>query len=215
MSESESDGLEVNTLEQASWRDTKRYREIWAQRNAEMAELLSSCVPEIQSLAVFGCGPYQSFEHSFKSLQPEARVTSFDLKAWNHDVIEFDLCRQPLKEAGLFDCIVLSGVLEFVDILSIFREFSSISKFILFSYTPLNPPRPRSALTRTMLASFEGGKENSIVGRLQGRIAAGWKNHFTIDKIVEEMAPFGYFASVRRSNSMASQVIFLARSWSA
>jgi hypothetical protein len=209
------DGLEVPTSSQDLWKSKRFYRDSWIRRNNEMALLLSAQLPHLQSVAVFGCGPSQPMENSLAQLMPKLNLLSYDLRSWNDSVRVLDLNKSSIKHVPHVDCLVFSGVLEFVDLVRIFEDATSISRFICFSYSPLERPRPKSLIRRLTDKILGSALDSTYSFVLKTRIESGFKNHLTIDSLVHTISKYGFPIYASEFQAGSNQVFFIIQQWAA
>nr|WP_075488251.1 hypothetical protein [Prochlorococcus marinus] len=197
------------------WKDKSSYKDRWVLRNKEMAIILNKYLPKIKSIAVMGSGPKQHFESEIKKLNKNIIIKSYDLKKWNDNIKKINLEKFEYSKLKNIECVVFSGVLEYINLSETLKETFKNVDYVLMSYAPIdftNFTLKTSFLNIINLFITKYFTKGKSVKDLKSRIKAGWRSFYTNFEFIKELSNYGLIIYFDKSKSYPSQGIYFVKS---
>lgn len=167
------------------WYDPDSFVESWKERSGLLLDLIEQDGADVATLKFveFGCGPLRPFARCAAE-RGAGPVTVCDLKAWSDDVVCIDLDDPHADQFPDGSVAILSGVLEYVrNVDTAIASVLSVYDEVLMSYCPL---------------MIGGTSLEADVVQLEQRLKGGWKNHLTLQKLLDAIASGGYVVGCSR-----------------
>ena len=202
-------------LDKEKWLSKDSFKERWKLRNKEMAAILKEFLPNIKKIAVMGSGPLQNFEKEILLLREDLIIESYDLKKWNNKINQIDLENFDFKNLKNIDCVIYSGVLEYLDISDTLEKTFKNTDYVLMSYAPIDffNFTLRSLIFKpfNFLKSkfFSRGKSLS---EIKTRIKGGWRTFYSNLEFIKELSKYGLIIYFDKCKSYPAQGIYLVKS---
>ena len=197
------------------WESKSSYKDRWVLRNKEMAIILNEYLPEIKSIAVMGSGPKQHFESEIKKLNKNIIIESYDLKKWNENIKKINLENFEYSKLKNIECVVFSGVLEYIDLSKTLKETFKNVDYVLMSYAPIDFTHftlKTSFLNIINLFITKYLTKGKSIKDLKSRIKGGWTSFYTNLDFIKEISKYGLIIYFDKSKSYPSQGIYFAKS---
>lgn len=173
------------------FKNEKAYKKSWDLRCKETLNYFRNELIKSKSIAVYGCGPSQTFENLLIAEKQELNIYSSDLVEWNDSVKTINLDVDDLGN----DCEigVLLGVLEFLKSPNdIFNKLSKSHKKIIISYTTVKHKK-------ASVVDYE----NEIIERVNSRFI----NHLTLEELLQIADDRYILESSKRCKAFPSQIL--------
>ena len=180
------------------WAEPGQYNASWKDRAEKLIQLFLEHERQedrAYRIAEIGCGAHAPIQHVCAA-HDNLIVTKFDINKWDDETEILDLNGASL-EMPRADVIVFSGVLEYVnDLHGVLEAAIGAAGFVLFSYGFL-PEEIRQT-------------DETYINEIRSRaVKSGWRNHFTLDQVVQHASSIGVISGIGLWKG--SQVLLLLR----